>query len=128
MHIECALEFCLGLIDHTFRGVDGPEVRIIHRERPIHFRPETLGHLNRFLHFGQRVVEPTFAEIQFPQPASSLKIVRLSAEQFFNLRDFFIGIQGLLFWIYRRAALLCAGHLCLFIHSHMSYSLGDGKD
>jgi len=96
------------------------EVGVVHRERPVHLGPEPLRHLDRLFHFGERVVEPAFAEIQLSQPTPCLKIVRLGAEQLFNLRNFFVGAQRLIARIHRRASLLCSACLCLFIHNKVS--------
>ncbi|GBL40366.1 hypothetical protein EMGBD2_16240 [Nitrospirota bacterium] len=90
------LELGFRFIRHGFRRVDRAEIRIVHRERAVHFGAEALRHLNRFLDLDERIVHPALAEIEFAQPAASLKIVRLNRQQFFNLGNFFVRIQRLI--------------------------------
>ena len=75
----------------ALRRVDRAQIRIVHRERPIHLCAEALRHLNRFLDLDERIVHPAFAEIQLAQSAAGLKIVRLGRQELFNLSDFFVG-------------------------------------
>ena len=106
MDLQGALEFRLGLIHHALRGIDGPQVGVVHRKGSVHLQPKPLSHFDGFLDLRQGVVQPALAEIQFSKPAAGLKIVRLLRDEFLQFRHLLVGSQGLFIRFDRGAASL----------------------
>ena len=86
MHLQRTLELRLGS-DHPLGGIDGTKIGVVSPATVISVRRPSAISLIDF-HFGQASSNRPLLKYNSTQPASSLEIIRLRAEQTFQFLQF----------------------------------------